>query len=309
MSIEFPTHADRFDRRDFLSFSSLGIGAIALSDMLLRDGLARAEGVPSQAADPWPHHDAKVKRIIHIVLCGGFSQVDSFDYKPELEKLHGKSLVSEERPDVFFGKVGLLRKSDWNFKQRGNSGLWVSDLFPHLAKVADELTVVRSMFGETSNHTPATFQQSTGFRLNGFPTLGAWLSFGMGCETDDLPAYVVIPDPRGVPAGGSINWTNGFLPAQHQGVAVKPKGTPIRDIFPAVKVKPETEAASRELLALLNKQHLRRRGENDTLTARIRSYQLSDRMQKVVPEVTNLAAESKATQDAYAIEGKETQDF
>ena len=107
----------------------------------------------------------------------------------------------------------------------GESGLWVSDLFPQLATVADELTVIRSMYAETSNHTPATFQQNTGFRLNGFPTAGAWLSFGMGCETDELPAYVVIPDTRGVPAGGSINWSNGFLPAQYQGITVRSSGT------------------------------------------------------------------------------------
>ncbi|MCP4508854.1 MAG: DUF1501 domain-containing protein, partial [Fuerstiella sp.] len=150
-------------RRDVLSFAASGIGAVALSELLVRDGAVRANVVPGQGTVPWPHHDAPAKRVIHIVACGGFSQVDSFDYKPELESLHGKSLVSDERPDVFFGKVGLLRKSDWRFRQRGQSGLWVSELFPHLARVADELTVVRSMFGETSNHTPATFQQNSGF--------------------------------------------------------------------------------------------------------------------------------------------------
>src|SRR5207245_10875752 len=128
-----------------------------------------------------------------------------------------KSLAADERPDVFFGQVGLLRKADWEFKQRGQSGLWVSDLFPHLGQVADELTVIRSMLAETSNHTPATFQANTGFRLNGFPALGAWLSYGLGNESEDLPAYIVIADSRGHAAGGSINWSNGILPARHQG--------------------------------------------------------------------------------------------
>jgi len=296
-------------RRDFLQFSTMGLGAVALGDMLVRDGVARADGVPPQAADPWPHHDSKAKRVIHIVSCGGLSQVDTFDYKPELGKLHGKSLVSDERPDVFFGKVGLLRKSDWKFKQRGESGLWISDLFPNLAKQADELTLIHSMFGETSNHTPATFQQGTGFRLNGFPTVGAWLSFGMGSESDDLPSYVVIPDPRGVPAGGSINWSNGFLPAQHQGVTVKSSGTPIRDIFPDRKLNAKTEAATRNLLAALNRRHLEERGQNDLLSARIRSYELSTRMQTVVPEVTNLATETEATHRLYGTGGEETKDF
>ncbi len=130
----------------------------------------------------------------------------------------------DERPDVFFGQVGRLRKPDWEFRQRGQSGLWISDLFPHLAEVADELTVIRSMVAETSNHTPATFQENSGFRLNGFPALGAWLSYGLGSESDDLPAFVVIPDAREFPAGGAINWTNGFLPARHQGVVIRPAG-------------------------------------------------------------------------------------
>jgi hypothetical protein len=297
------------DRRDILSFAASGIGAVALSELLVRDGVAKADVVPGQASVPWPHHDAPAKRVIHIVACGGFSQVDSFDYKPELESLHGKSLVSEERPDVFFGQVGLLRKSDWRFRQRGQSGLWVSELFPHLAQVADELTVVRSMFGETSNHTPATFQQNSGFRLNGFPTAGAWLSYGMGCETDDLPAYVVIPDPRGVPAGGSINWTNGFLPAQFQGVTMNSSGVPIQDLFPARELAADTETASRHLLAELNRRHLEERGQSDVLAARIRSYQLSERMQAVVPQVADLKDETATTHDMYGTGEEQTQDF
>ena len=300
---------NRGTRREFLSFSSAGIGAIAMADLLLRDGVARADPVPGRAAVPWPHHPPRARRVIHIVLCGGLSQVDSFDYKPMLEKLNGKSLHADERPDVFFGQVGLLRKSDWVFRQRGESGLWVSDLFPQLAEVADELTIIRSMFAETSNHTPATFQQNTGFRLNGFPTAGAWLSFGMGCETEELPAYVVIPDTRGVPAGGSINWSNGFLPAQYQGVTVRSSGTPIKDLFPARDLDLATEVASRKLLADLNRRHLNERGESDVLTARIRSYALSERMQAVIPEVANLAAETKSVHQMYGLNAEPSADF
>ncbi|MEL6105237.1 MAG: DUF1501 domain-containing protein [Planctomycetota bacterium] len=311
MSIELP-------RRDLLSFAGQGIGAIAVAELLSRDGLAYADKLPQsaanlavqpEAADPWPHHRAQAKRVIHVVLCGGLSQVDSFDYKPELETMHGKSLVSEQRPDVFFGQVGLLRKSDWEFRRRGESGLWISSLFPELATVADELTVVRSMFAETSNHTPATFQQGTGFRLNGFPTIGSWLSFGMGCETDSLPAYVVFPDDRGVPAGGSINWTNGFLPAQHQGVTVASSGTPIKDIFPARELGDSTENATRELLRKMNRQHQSLRGESDLLNARIRSYSLSERMQQTVPRVTDLSLETASTRELYGTENATTRHF
>lgn len=296
-------------RRDVLSFAASGIGAVAMTELLFRDGVAKADVVPGQASVPWPHHPPRAKRVIHIVACGGLSQVDSFDYKPALASLNGKSLASDERPDVFFGKIGLLRNSDWAFRQRGESGLWISDLFPNLAEVADELTIIRSMFAETSNHTPATFQQNSGFRLNGFPTAGAWLSYGMGCDTDDLPAYVVIPDARGVPAGGSINWSNGFLPAQHQGVTVNSSGVPIQDLHPARQLPRETEIASRQLLAALNQKHLADRGVSDALEARIRSYQLSLRMQSVVPEVTNLDAETQSTHDMYGTTQEQTRDF
>ncbi len=296
-------------RRDFFSWTKNGLGGAALATLLLRDGLATAAPVPGEAGDPPPHLPVTAKRIIHVVLCGGFSQIDSFDYKPTLEKYHGKPLGSAEKPDVFFGKVGLLRRNDWEFKQRGQSGLWVSDLLPHLAQVADELTVVRSMFAETSNHTPATFQENTGFRLNGFPVLGSWLSYGLGAETDELPAYVVIPDVRGVPAGGSINWTNGFLPAKHQGVPMRSRGAAINDLFPATPIAAATERASRDLLAMLNRRHLESRGTNDRLTARIRSYELAAKMQLAVPDVTNIEGETAATYDMYGLNDQQTADF
>ena len=148
---------------------------------------------------------------------GGFSQVDSFDYKPTLEKLHGKPLPGDAKPSTFFGSAGLLRKSDWKFRKRGKSGLWVSDLFPHLASVADELTVIRSMVADTANHMPAMFQENSGFQANGFPSLGSWLSYGLGNESDSLPTFVVLPDARSLPNGGASNWSSGFLPARNQG--------------------------------------------------------------------------------------------
>ncbi len=295
-------------RRDFLSWVKSGIGGAAMMSLLMQDGVLKAASVPGEANDPPPHLPAKVKRVIHVTACGGVSQVDTFDYKPQLEKLHGKSLDASEKPDVFFGKVGLLRKSDWAFKKCGESGLWISELFPNLAEVADELTMIHSMFAETSNHTPATFQESTGFRLNGFPVMGAWLSYGLGSESEDLPSFVVIPDPRGVPAGGSINWTNGFLPAKHQGVIIKSQGEAIADLFPAKPLAEKTEAASRKLLARLNAAHHETRGD-DVLLARMKSYELSARMQLAVPEATNLDGETKATQELYGVTNPDTKDF
>ncbi len=299
-----PPTPESLSRRDMLDFSTAGISATALAALLGRD-----KPVAARTGFQLPDSRARVRRVVHVVATGGFSQVDSFDYKPQLNRLHGTPLESDERPDVFFGKVGLLRQSDWAFRQRAESGLWVSDLFPHLAGVADELTVIRSMVAETSNHTPATFQENSGFRLNGFPVLGAWLSYGLGAETDNLPTHVVIPDPRGLPAGGSINWTNGFLPSQHQGVPLRARGTPLDDLFPARKISSETERDSRRLLAQFNKRHLDQKGGDDALLGRIRSYELAARMQLAVPEVTALDSETRSTQALYGLQRKHTADF
>ena len=303
-----PPHTS-LDRREFLSWVGQGLGTAALATLLQQEHPLQAATVPGEAANLPPHLAPAAKRVIHIYLCGGLSHVDSFDFKPELVNQHGKSLVSSERPDVFFGKVGLLHKSIYEFRQRGESGLWVSELFPRLAGVADELTVIRSMFAETSNHTPATFQANTGFRLNGFPVMGSWLSYGLGCETDELPAFVVIPDNRGYPAGGSINWSNGFLPARHQGVPIRSHGQPLDDLFPAKPIAAETEQASRELLAKFNQKHLASHGQNDALAARIRSYELAAKMQLAVPEVAALDQETAATQTLYGLDQPQTADF
>ena len=296
------------DRREFLSWAKDGLGATALASLLLRDGPARAS-VAGESTPPCPHFAPKATRAIHICLVGALSHVDSFDHKPELTKAHGKPLGASEKPDVFFGQVGLLRKSDWEFRRRGKSGLWVSDLFPHIGEVADELTVINSMVADTSNHTPATFQENGGFRLNGYPTLGAWLSYGLGSMADDLPAFVVIPDAREFPAGGAINWTNGFLPARHQGVVIRPKGEPIDDLYPSRPVTAAADGAARELAASMNRRHLAEHDGDDALAARIRGYQLAARMQLAVPQVADIKGETAETQSLYGLDRAETADF
>lgn len=310
MSIEpSPLEPSPINRRNFLTWTGQGLASSALATLMLRDGALQAAPVAGEATDAPPHLPVKARRAIHICLCGAMSHVDTFDYKPELFRLHGKPLVSEEKPDVFFGQVGLLRAPDWKFQQHGQSGLWVSELMPHIAGVADELTVIHSMFAETSNHTPAMFQENTGFRLNGFPVLGSWLSYGLGSETDNLPAFVVIPDAREFPAGGSINWTSGFLPARHQGVVMRARGNPIDDLFASREIAPAAEQAARTLLASANARHLERHPKVDALSARIQSYEMAARMQLAVPEVSDLASETAETHNMYGLEGAETGDF
>ena len=303
MHIDSPL--DSCNRRGFLSGASAGLAGLVLARLLGLETPVAAAG----SAEAATSGATKAKRVIRIFLPGGLSQVDSFDYKPELARWHGKPMVAGERPDVFFGQVGLLHKNFWEFRQRGESGLWISDLFPHLAGVADELTVIRSMFAETSNHTPAAFQAHTGFRLNGFPSMGSWLAYGLGSETDELPAFVVLPDVRGLPAGGSINWSNGFLPAEHQGVTLKTRGPAIHDLTPGRPISAATETASRRLLEEMNRRHLEERGQNDDLRARIRGYELAAKMQLAVPEVADLDQETQATHSLYGLGEAATDDF
>lgn len=288
------------NRRDFFSWSLRGIGATALIDLLSRDGaLAEAPGL---------HFPARARRVVQITLVGGLSHIDSFDYKPELRRRHGQSLHMTEPPDIFFGQVGLLRGNDWDFRPRGRSGLHISDLFPHIAELADDLTIIRSMVADTANHTPGLFMLNSGFQFNGYPPLGSWLSYGLGSETDDLPAYVILPDGRGEPNGGASNWTSGFLPAEHQGVAFRSGAEPVRDLFPARAVPSGEEAASSALLREMNTRHLERSGSEAALAARIRSYELAARMQAAVPRVADLSAESAHVQRLYGLDRPATAD-
>lgn len=295
--------SDLFERRDFLDWSVHGLGATALLSLLGKEGLLRA----GESTDV-PQFPARAKRAVHICLIGGLSHIDSFDYKPELKKHHGKPLGSEEKPDIFFGKVGLLRQNDWRFHRRGESGLWVSDLFPSIAEQADDLTVIRSMVTDSANHTPALFVANSGFAINGFPSLGSWMSYGLGTETESLPVYVVLPDSRGGPNGGASNWSQGFLPAQHQGVVLHGGKQPVRDLFPARPVRDETDAAVKEFLARINARHQRRSGPDETLAARIRSYELAAQMQLSVPEVSDLSNEPQYLRTLYGLDDKNTAD-
>jgi hypothetical protein len=294
-------------RRHFLWQSGGGLGAIALAWMLDRETRAAARETASPAQRP--HFAPKAKRVVQIFCCGGVSHVDTFDHKPDLAKLHGQELTNKGKIDTFFGQPGRLMKSPFAFRRRGKSGLWVSDLLPHLAGCADDMTFIYSMVAKTSNHTPATFQMNTGFTMNGFPCLGAWLSYGLGSDNMDLPAFVVLPDPRGLPAGGAINWTNGFLPAAHQGVAFRTSGEPIPDLFPPKDVPPDRRRAGMDLLARMNQDFLDTDPGDSTLAARLRSYELAARMQASIPEAVKFSDETEETKRLYGLNDKASEAF
>jgi Protein of unknown function (DUF1501) len=294
-------------RRDLLGQFATGLGGAALATLLSRP--SAADSIAGETSDAPPHHPPRARRAIQIFLQGGLSQVDSFDYKPELERLHGKSVPGDEKPQAFMGKVGLLHKAHFVFQQRGESGLWISDLFPRISELADELTVIRSMWSGTGNHTPATYEANSGFRTLGFPSAGAWISYGLGCEVDNLPTFVVLPDTRSLPTGRSNNWTSGFLPARHQGVVLNTSGPPVRNLVPTVPLDRETQAARFAAVAELDRRYLARRGQDDAVESRMRSYELAARMQLAMPEAADLAQETAATLALYGVDGKESADF
>lgn len=284
------------DRRGFLLQAGAGLSSVALPYLLQSE---------AQAAVP----AGKAKRVIFVFCCGGISHIDTFDYKPELKKREGQALTDKGKLDTFFAQPGKLMGSPFEFRQRGKSGAWVSSLLPHIAEHVDDLTFIHSMVSKSSNHTPATFFFNSGFTMNGFPCLGAWLSYGLGSLNENLPSFVVLPDPRGLPAGGSINWTSGFLPASHQGTAFQTKGDLIPELFP---VDPEAQKKLTGRLAFLqklNKQDEAAHPGDSTLAARIRSYELAARMQLSVPEAAGIEKESEATKALYGLDREATAGF
>jgi Protein of unknown function (DUF1501) len=284
-------------RRQFFRDFATGLGGVALGSLFAGESAAKPQAVP------------KVKRIVQIFCPGGVSHIDTFDYKPELIKQHGQAMTGKGNMDTFFGQPGNLMKSPFAFKQFGQCGRWVSDLLPNIATCVDDLTFIHSMTARSANHTPAAFQMNSGFVLNGMPAMGSWIAYGLGTENENLPAFVVLPDPRGLPAGGSINWSNGFLPATHQGVALRSGSEPIRDLATPDNVTPKERNAASRLLDAMNRDFLDENPGDSTLAARIRSYELAARMQLTVPEVTKIDGETAATHRLYGLDNNITEGF
>ena len=268
-----------------------------------------APGSPTGAT---PRHDAarfrpRAKRVIQIFAVGGMSHVDTLDYKPELERRDGAPYSMP----TFFGQGGNLRGPAWRFRQRGESGIWVSDLLPGLARQADRLTVVRSMVSKSANHMPAVAQMNTGFILTGFPAMGAWVSYALGSENENLPSFVVLPDPNSHPWGGSAQWTNGFLPAAVQGTAFRThgEGAPVPDIAPPPESRPGAREAALAWLRERNTEYARRHPGDSSLEARIRSYEVAAGMQVSIPRIADLDSEPEPMRELYGYGDEATADL
>jgi hypothetical protein len=302
------------NRRGFLWQAGGGLGGIALSYLLGVDGLlaAPAAGKGRPEFNGGLHHKAKAKRVVSLFMSGAASQVDTFDHKPELIKRHGEKFDPGGKVELFQSSPGACMKSPWTWKQYGKCGKYLSSLLPHLAECVDDMAFIHSMVSKSNVHGPATFMQNTGFVLPGFPSMGAWISYGLGSMTDNLPAFVVLPDSRGYAPNGPANWSSAFLPAAHQGTMLRPSSrNPINDLFPPEKspITTASDADGQELLRKLNRQHQETRPGDSRLEARIASYEMAARLQLSAPEVLDLSKETAETKKLYGLDNPVTEEF
>lgn len=310
-SQEFVPHTEQSDRpetrREFLWQAGGGLGGVALASLLANEGRLTAGDLNSTNPQSGKglHFPAKATNVIQIFCPGGLSHVDTWDYKPELERQHGQPFDVELGKQTFAGIGGNYAKSFWEFHRHGECGLWMSDLFPRLARHIDDMAFIYSMQSKSALHGPAMFMANSGFIRPGFPCMGAWVTYGLGSESENLPAFVVLPDVRGLPPGGPANWAAGFLPAVHQGTVIETSSDrpPIADLFPPADhgVTLEAERQARKFLQVLNSSHSERRADT-LLDARIASYELAARLQLSAPEAVGLTSESESTLTSYFVD-------
>ncbi len=301
-------------RRSFLRHAGGGLGTVALASLLAQDGLLRAAtGEPAtRPLAPKPaHFRPRASRVIYLFMHGGPSHVDLFDPKPELVKHAGEPLPESVGPVMTRRKVAHnpLLAPIKPFRPRGNSGLQISDFLPHLAEQADRLCVLRSCHGDSVNHPQSVYQMNTGSILMGRPSLGSWVSYGLGTENDSLPAFVVLPDPGGGIKGGPAAWGNGYLPATFQGTTFRSGATPVVDLRPQPSISRQQQLGTLDLLRQINRRHLDQRGADSQLEARIEAYELAFRMQSAAPAVVDFADETPETLALYGIDEKDTDEY
>jgi hypothetical protein len=300
------------DRRRFLATAGGGMGMWALAALAADDKTFASAALARKAVSAPPaHFSPRAKRAIWLFMHGGPSHVDLFDPKPDLIKYGGQPLPES------FGPVMTRRKVAHNpllppvmpFRARGQSGLEISDFLPHIAECADDLCVIRSLHGDSVNHPQSVYQMNTGSILMGKPSVGSWVAYGLGNENKDMPAFVVLPDPGGGLKGGPPAWGSGYLPATYQGVTMRPGGAPVLNLRPPAAISAPQQRATLDYVQQLNQQHLRTRGQDDELSARIAAYELAFRMQAAAPQLVDLSRESSETLALYGVDARETEEF
>ena len=311
---ENTSHPERFgdvSRRDFLSKSFNGFGALALGGALAADLKADVRVNPLEVR--LPHMQRKAKHCIFMFFGGGVSQMDSFEYKPVLNKLHGKPL--SRIPEISGELQGRLSfphatvGSPFKFQRYGQSGKHISDRFPHLANHVDDLAFIHGIKTDNQNHGPSTLHVTTGDQFPGSPSVGSWVSYGLGSPNQNMPSYVVIQDPRGAPTNGAAVWSNGYLPAAYQGTLLRPTGVPILNLKRPAGVSAVQQRKEFDALKWMNRMHLEGRSAASELEARISSYELAFRMQMEAPEIVDISRETASTRELYGLDQGHTAGF
>jgi hypothetical protein len=307
----FDQHCGRFERvlnrRDLLATAGAGLGMLALADLMSCDPAMAADKTDNSLNPlaPRPSHaPAKAKAVIWLFMEGAPSAVDMFDPKPELTKRDGQRIDI----DVFNGNPGPLMKSPFKFKQHGQSGAWVCEHYPNVAKHVDDFAFIRSCYTESNNHVPALYQMNTGIPRPGFPSAGAWVTYGLGTENKSLPGFVVLGNNQGV-KGGNLNWSAGFLPTTFQGTLFRPEGNPVINLTRPARVTQADQRAQLDLMDQLNQRHLRQRPGEEELLGRIQSFELAYRMQMEAMDLVDFSTETAETRALYGIDEKETRSF
>jgi len=304
-------------RREFLWQSGGGFTGVALAAALGDDGFLQRQTLAADGLTSFrnplrsrpSHLPARAKSVIFLFMYGGPSQIDTFDYKPAMKGMDNRTVQVKTFGRAGHRQSGRIVEPRWNFKQYGQCGKWVSDLFPHLGACVDDIAFLHSMTADSPIHGSAMLMMNSGRILSGSPCLGSWINYGLGTPNENLPGFVVMLDPRGGPISGAKNWSSGYMPATYQATVMRSRGKPILDLAPPEGVSPEMQREMIDSLGAYNREHFRARGDNSDLAARIASYELAFRMQRHAPEAVDLSREDPRTLALYGMDRKETEVF
>ncbi|MBA63333.1 MAG: hypothetical protein CMJ76_13330 [Planctomycetaceae bacterium] len=295
-------------RRQFLAKAGLGFGSLALTDLLHQQGIIRAAESDNPLAERSSHYKPRAKAIIWLFQTGSPSQVDTFDYKPELGKRDGQALAGADPKTGFFTTSGKCLKSPFKFKQHGESGAWISEIFPNISKHADDIAFVYSCHSQSNNHTPAMLELNGGMIRQGFPSMGSWMSYGLGSSNSNLPSYVVMHGTK--PRGGDPIWSSGFLPSVYQATSLDPRAAkPINNLEQLKELEGVNQRSLLDALNTANRKHAKKRPFDRDLNARLESFELAYRMQSAAPEAFDVSEEPEYIHEMYGLNRNESKDY
>ncbi|MCH2371975.1 MAG: DUF1501 domain-containing protein [Pirellulales bacterium] len=304
-------------RREFIWQSGAGFAGTALAGLLSEDGFFENQAVAADGTTKWenplapktPHFAPKAKSVIFLYMYGGPSHIDTFDYKPNMKGMDNKTVDVKTFGRGGHRNQGRIVEPRWNFKQYGECGKWVSDLFPHVGECVDDIAFLHSMTADSPLHGSAMLMMNSGRILSGAPCLGSWVTYGLGSENQNLPGFVVMLDPRGGPISGAKNWSCGYMPASYQATIMRSEGSPIMNLNPPAGMSRETQQRLLATVKEYNVEHQKTRVDNSQLAARIANYELAFRMQTSAPEATDIEAETEETHNLYGLDQERSAKF